>query len=151
MGKSSPNVTFLTILGSSMAARTSSWEHISPAGKVEDTMYTGVVSGQNSRMNCRQMPHGVVVGAGTSLDGGDDALSAESNGEEAGLTWRQRWPRTCWFLRSVNWRPGLEAKVKRVKEGRRDVSNVAVKMVNSPTCTDHCLGKSRPFGADTGA
>lgn len=51
-----------------MAARTSSCEHISPEGKVDETIYTGVVSGQNSRMNWRQMPHGVVVGAGTSLD-----------------------------------------------------------------------------------
>lgn len=46
----------------------SSWEHISLEGKAEETMYTGVVSGQNSRMNCLQIPHGVVVGAGTSLD-----------------------------------------------------------------------------------
>jgi hypothetical protein len=45
----------------------------------------------------------------------------------------------------------IGGKGERVKEGRRDVSCVAKETVDSPTCTDHCLGKSRPFGADTGA
>ena len=134
-----------------MAARTSSCEHISPEGKAEETIYTGVVSGQNSRINCLQMPQGVVVGAGTSL------LAEVWNQKERRILIDLRMDRPGdsngeEFAGSITLResryPGenrQEATVGMIRAACEHVLSLSRRALN----TDQCFGKGGSFGTNT--